>query len=84
MERKEALNYINEILDTCEDLAQEDKQLIEIKTNIQYAIGYTILIKSFLNSVCKGQVFSIAQKYRLAMQEESEGIMIYQPKTNPY
>ncbi len=80
MEHNIALNYLNEIKDACEALSQEDLYLIEIKTNIEYAVGYAILIRSFLNSVCKRKVSSIAEKYSLAVEEEREGTMIYEPK----
>ncbi|MCW3998704.1 MAG: hypothetical protein NWE93_00510 [Candidatus Bathyarchaeota archaeon] len=79
MKRTQALSCINEIQDACMDLSQADKQQIEIKNNVQHADGYTILIKSFLTNVRKRQVSSIAQKYQLSMQEEDEGLMIYQP-----
>ncbi len=81
MEHNEALNYLIEIKDACQSLNQEDLHQIEIRTNIQYAVGCTILNRSLLNSVCKRQIFSIAQKYCLAMGEEREGLLIYQPKT---
>ena len=80
MEHNEALSYLNEIRDTCQTLSQEDFHQIEIKTNIQYAVGYAILIRSFLNSVCKRQISTIAQKYCLTMEEDNDGLMIYQPK----
>lgn len=73
MERNQAISYVNEIKDACETLSQGDMQLIEIKTHVQFAVGYTILIKSFLTSVCKRQVISIAQKYSLALKEKTEG-----------
>jgi hypothetical protein len=81
MEHNQAVSYLNEIRDACATLSPEDLQQIEIKTNIQYAVGYTILIRSFLNSVCKRQITFIAEKYRLAMEEDHEGLMIFQPKT---
>ena len=80
MERNQAISYVNEIKDACETLSQGDLQLIEIRTNVQFAVGYTILIKSFLNSVCKRHVVSIAQKYSLALKEKNDGLMIFQPR----
>lgn len=82
MEHNQAISFVNEIRDACETVSQEDLQLIEIKTNAQLAVGYIVLIKFFLNSVCKRQVVSIARKYRLAMQEKKNGLMIFQPR-NP-
>jgi hypothetical protein len=82
VERNEALNTLNEIKDACSMLSQEDRHQIEIKTNIQYAVGYSILIRSFLNNVCKHQVACIAQNYRLAVEERCDGIVIYEPRTS--
>ncbi len=82
MEHNQAVSFVNEIRDACETLSQEDLKLIEIKTNVQFAVGYTVLIKFFLNSVCKRQVVSIAHKYSLSMKEKNDGLMIFQPR-NP-
>jgi hypothetical protein len=82
MEQNQAISFVNEIRDACETVSQADLQLIEVKTNAQFAIGYTVLIKFFLNSVCKRQVVNIAHKYSLAMKEKKNGLMIFQPR-NP-
>ncbi len=79
MERNQAISYVNEIKDACETMSQTDLQLIEIKQNAQFAVGYTILIRSFLNSVCKRQVAKIAKKYSLSIEEKNDGLLIYQP-----
>gem|GEM_PF-3057076 len=44
VEHNEALNILNEIKDACASLSQEDRRLIEIKTNIQCTVNYSILI----------------------------------------
>ncbi len=85
MERNEALTYSNEIKDACDLLSPEDLPLIEIKKNIRYAAGWTILIRSFLNTVCKRQISSIAEKHGLVTEEKHEGFVVYEPhitKTN--
>lgn len=78
--RNQAISYVNEIRAACDTMSDGDMQLIEIKRNMQFAIGYTILIRSFLNSICKYQVASIANKYSLIMEEKNYGLLIYQPK----
>jgi hypothetical protein len=78
--RNQAISYVNEIRTTCDTMSAEDMQLIEIKRNMHFAIGYSILIRSFLNSVCKHQVTSIANKYSLIIEEKYDGLLIYQPK----
>jgi hypothetical protein len=78
--RNQAISYVNEIRTACDTLSAGDMQSIEIKRNIQFAIGYTILIRCFLNSVCKHQVASIANKYCLTVEEKNDGLLIYQPK----
>lgn len=76
----QAVSYVNEIRGACDTLSAGDMQLIEIRRNMQFAVGYTILIRSFLSSVCKHQVASIAYKYSLTMEEKNDGLLIYQPK----
>jgi hypothetical protein len=78
--RNQAIRYVNEIKIACDTLSSGDMQLIEVKRDMAFAVGYTILIRSFLGSVCKHQVACIADKYRLAMEEEHDGLLIYQPK----
>jgi hypothetical protein len=79
--RNQAICYVNEIRVACGALSGGDMQLIEIKRNMGFAVGYTILIRSFLNSVCKHQVASIAKKHSLSIEEKNDGLLIYQPKT---
>lgn len=78
--RNQAISYVNEIRIACDTMSEGDMQLIEIKRDAQFAIGYAILIPSFLNSVCKCQVTSIADKYSLTMEEKNDGLLIYQPR----
>jgi|GEM_PF-5355140 hypothetical protein len=78
--RNQAIGYVNEIRVACDTLSTGDMRLIEIKRNMEFAVGYTILIRCFLNSVCKHQVASIANKYSLIMEEKHDGLLIYQPK----
>jgi hypothetical protein len=78
--RNQAISYVNEIRTACDTMTDGDMELIEIKRNMQSAVGYTILIRSFLNNVCKHQVTSIANKYSLAMEEKTDGLLIYQPR----
>jgi hypothetical protein len=78
--RNQAISYVNEIRTACDTMSTGDMQLIEIKRNAHSAVGYTILIPSFLNTVCKHQVTRIASKYCLTMEEITDGLLIYQPK----
>ncbi len=78
--RNQAISYVNEIKIACDTMPDVDLQSIEIKRDMQFAIGYTILIPSFLNNVRKHQVTSIADKYSLAMKEMNDGLLIYQPR----
>lgn len=80
MMHNQAISYVNEIKAACESMSQEDIASIEIKRNPRFAIGYIIMISSFLNSVCKHQVATIAKKHRLILEEKHDGLIIYQPK----
>lgn len=80
MMHNQAISYVNEIKAACATMSSEDVQSIEIKRNSRFAIGYTIMIRSFLNSVCKYQVATIAKKHRLAIEEKHDGLLIFKPK----
>lgn len=78
--RNQAISYVNEIRIACDTMSDGDLQLIEIKRDMWFAIGYTILIPSFLNNVRKHQVTSIANKHSLIIEENDDGLLIYQPR----
>ena len=45
-----------------------------------YVAGYTVIVKAFLGTVRKQQVYDIAKKYGLNVEEKKEGFTLYKPK----
>lgn len=79
MDFREAQSIINEVLQVLEDSALEKYSLVEAKAseaNEASGIGYTVVIKAFLGSVRKQQVYQIAEKHGLTVQEEQDGLTL--------
>jgi hypothetical protein len=80
MERIEAENLLYEIVLACERMGLESFKVVQSKANESYGSGYAVAITAFLDLVHKGEVFAIAKKHNLSVQEEKEALIIYKPR----
>ncbi len=73
MDSAEANAVLNEIISALEDTSPE-KPVIEIQNHKPER--YSVCIKTFLGAAKKQIVDAIAQKHKLAVSEESEGLVL--------
>jgi hypothetical protein len=45
-----------------------------------YGTGYSAVVKAFLSSLRKQEIYAIAKKYGLRIVENQEGLTIFKPK----
>jgi biotin-(acetyl-CoA carboxylase) ligase len=79
MKRHEAVAFLKEITNTCENMSPDSVALFHSMDD-QNSIGYQVHIKTVLDSETKQQIRSIAEKYSLALKEEKGKVVIYKPK----
>ena len=80
MNRHEAVTCLREINDTCQNMSPDSVTLFHSKPDDPLSTGYQVHIKAVLDSETKQQVRSITEKHSLALKEEKEKVVIYQPK----
>ena len=80
MKRHEAVTCLREINDTCKNMSPDSVTLFYSKPDDQLSTGYQVHIKAVLDSETKQQVRRITEKHSLALKEEKEKVVIYQPK----
>ena len=80
MDSNEAQQVLLEVLQILENSGLDVYSLVEVKANNEYATGYHVLIKAFLSTVHKQQVYEIAKKRGLNVSEQKEGLILYKPK----
>jgi hypothetical protein len=80
MDSNESHQVLIEVLQALENSALDVFSLIEVKGDNMYVTGYTVIVKAFLGTVRKQQVYDIAKKYGLNVEEEKEGFTLYKPK----
>jgi hypothetical protein len=73
MDSAEANTVLNEIISVLGD-SYTEKPLIEIQNRV--SAGYSVCIKTFLGAAMKQEVEAIAQKHKLIVSEESEGLAL--------
>jgi hypothetical protein len=45
-----------------------------------YGTGYSVIVKAFVSSIRKQELYEIAKKHSLRVVERQEGFTIYKPK----
>jgi len=74
MDSKEAQQLLFEVLEVLESSALDRYSLAEVKKE---PAGYIVIIRAFLGSVTKQQIFDIAKRYGLEIKDEKEGLTLY-------
>jgi hypothetical protein len=78
LDRSEAIIYLKELLSQCNDLSPE---CVSFETpNDSNSIGYRIQIKGTIPETDKQKVRDVAKKCSLSVQEDPDGVTIYQQK----
>ena len=80
VEKTESNTVLFEILQACENMDLNHFSISETKAKNNYAAGYIISIKAFLDSVHKQEVLAIAKKHGLSAKEEKEALIIFRPR----
>ena len=80
MDYNEAQQVFFEVLEVFENTELDTYSILEVKANTEAAVGYNVLIKAFLWTVYKQQVYGIAKKHGLKVKEEKEGFTLYKPR----
>ena len=80
MKRHEAVAFLKEITNTCENMSPDSVILFHSKMDEQNSTGYQVHIKTVLDSETKQQIRNIAEKHSLALKEEKGKLVIYKPK----
>ena len=75
MDRNEAVTYLKELLNTCQSMSP---QAVSFEKNGASA-GFKVHIKGVTNEPDKEKIRGIAQKHSLAVEEESDAVVIYKP-----
>ncbi len=79
MKRHEAVAFLKEITNTCENLSPDSVTIFNSMDD-QNSVGYQVHIKTVLDSETKQQIRNIAEKHSLAFKEEKGKVVIYKPK----
>ena len=79
MNRHEAVAFLKEIINTCENMSPDSVALIHSMDD-QNSTGYQVHIKTVLDSETKQQLRNIAEKHNLVLKEEKGKVIIYKPK----
>jgi hypothetical protein len=78
MDRNEAVTYLKELLSLCGELSPESVSFENPKNSI--SVGYRVHIKGTIQEYDKQKVRDIAKKHSLAVQEDTDGVVIYKPR----
>ena len=78
MDRNEAVAYLKEILTLCSDLSPDSISFEN--PNNTHSVGYRVHIKGKIYEHDLQKVKDIAKKHLLAVQEDSDGIVVYRPR----
>jgi hypothetical protein len=78
LDRSEAIIYLKELLSQCNDLSPECVSFDTL--NDDNSIGYRIHIKGTILETDKQKVRDVAEKLSLSVQEDPDGVIIYQLK----
>jgi hypothetical protein len=79
MKRDEAVITLREISETCRDMNGSAVSLINSKPE-DASTGYRLCIKGFLDGNDRMLLRNIAEKRKLAIKEEKDEVIIFQPK----
>jgi hypothetical protein len=82
VEKTESNTVLFEILQACENMDLNCFSITETKAHNNYAAGYTVSIKAFLDSVHKQEVLAIAKKHGLSAREEKQALIIFRPEND--
>jgi hypothetical protein len=80
LKRYEAVTTLREISEACKDMYGSAISLVTSKPEDE-STGYRLCIKASLDGNDKTIVKEIAQKRKLAIREEKDEMVIYQPRT---
>ena len=80
MKKQEASSILKEILAKC-NLGEDSFILVEPNSNDLLSTGYKIRVKTILNKECRQKLREITRKHDLAVIEEQNQIIVYNPKT---
>ncbi len=78
--RDEAVTTLKEISEACKDMYESAVSLIESKPE-DVSTGYQLHIKAALGCTDILLVREIVEKHKLAIKEENDEVVIYQPKS---
>ena len=84
MDSNEAQQVLLEVLQILENSGLDVYSLVEVKANNEYATGYPVIVKAFLGTVRKQQIYDLAKKHGLNVSEQTEGLILYKPKKAPF
>lgn len=76
MDRSEAVSYLKELLRNCTNMSPE---MVSFEQTAGHQ-GFTVRIKGALYETDKETVRNIAKKYCLAVREEKDQVLIFNPK----
>lgn len=79
MKRNEAVSYLKEVLNTCNDISPNS---VSFEPGNSVADGYMVCIKGIIHHSDMQCVTDIAKKYSLEVQENANQVTIYKPKGN--
>ncbi len=78
MDRNEAVTYLKELFNQCNDMSPNSVSF-EQQKNGDY-IGYRVHIKGAIHESDKQIVRDLAKKHSLAVKANDEGVVVYKPK----
>jgi len=80
MNRHEAITCLKEINTSCCNMAPNFISLVDSKQDDKLSIGYQVHIQGILDHDSRTKIHLIIAKYNLALNEETNKIVIYKPK----
>jgi len=83
MKRDEAVACLREINNSCRQMSPDAVTLINSPANDPLSTGYQVHIQTILDKETKIQIQTITQGHHLAVKEEQNKVVIYQPKQTP-
>jgi hypothetical protein len=80
MDRNEAVTYLKELLNLCDQLSPSSVSFENFENNS--SIGYRVIIKGTIHESERQRLRDLAKKHSLLVQEDAESVVVYKPKSN--
>ena len=77
MQRNEAVTYMKELLNVCNDMSPEAVSFDKPKNNNK--AGYMVRIRGEIHESGKQAVKDVAKRHRLAVREDESEVIVYKP-----